>query len=638
MEGKLNIKTNKESLENQSESNPVDITRKKAIEASVKLLDAEDIAYIIYIDDKFDIEAQKEVYKARLIEFKNNGTYINSNAFSSIDWSCPNPRFESLIMELWDASQNKTKLLHEVCEHTKDNDNANIIPALEIKNCYGDRIKLMTPDEWIQDNFQIIKGLKNGKRALCLFDFEFQSGNTLLSGKNGAHLVKNVIEEQGCLEKIVCGIFSHKFTEDEEDDFREKYSAEYNIEEGYFYTISKNRFAKDPKIIGFSEGIKSLLLLPYVEQLKAESLTILNESNEKAGEAINKMSPKTFNQIIQKSSYKEGIWEVSTLFRLYGILSKVENLNMISKEETRKKFNESIKKIRNIDDIDTGYNSKVVNPQLINLRNSELYINGSIINNLHLPLKNGDVFKIGNKKFMLLVQPCNLALRSSGNRSSKYNNAFLVPIKLINKNKLNITKYEVYSPENNVEEILCACFSEFKTLPLTFLDLVVFNKEGISTINMTNKELINELIHSPWKKRYEEILNIFSIWENKIKTFLFIETSIESRLENINIKLKEFYSKGKLPKNESLPTEILDLKKERSTLKKHLINVKNSIYSIDYFKDFNLDKQLNYNTKNRSFTFDIKRIKHYKSPYSDDLLQNFMAYLSRNAFDHDFTK
>ena len=239
---------------------------------------------------------------------------------------------------------------------------------------------------------------------------------------------------------------------------------------------------------------------------------------------------------------------------------------------------------------------------------------------------------------MLLVQPCNLALRSSGNRSAKYNNAFLVPIKLINKDKLNITKYEVYSSENKAEETLCACFSEFKTLPLTFLDLVVFNKEGISTINMANEELVNELIHSPWKNRYKNILDIFSILEDKIKSFLFIETSIESRIKNINTELKEFFNKNKPSNNKSFPTEISNLKVEKSTLEKHLKTVKNSIYSIDYFKDFNIEKQLKYNTENRTFTFDIKRIKHYKSPYSDDLLQKFMAYLSRNAFDHDFTK
>ncbi|PHK27270.1 hypothetical protein VF13_41735, partial [Nostoc linckia z16] len=393
--------------------------RNKAIETTVNLLDTENIAHIIYVDDKFDIEGQKEVYKARLIELKNNENYIGSDTFNGLDWTGPIPRFESLILELWDASENKSELLYEVCTHIRDEDSANIIPALEIKNCYGDRIKLMTPDEWVTDKYQIIKDLEEGKRALCLFDFEFQSGNKLIPGRNGAELAKLLIDEQDCTERVVCGIFSHKFTEEQEDEFREKYSTDYNIEESRFYTISKRRFAFDPQITGFAEGIKSLLLLPYVEQLKTESLIVLEKSNTKAGDRIKKMTPKTFNQIIQKSSLKEGVWEISTLFRLYGILSKEENYNMISDSAVRQKFNDSIKKIREIDLKDTGYNTTIANSQLTELRNSELYLSGDVINKLHLPLTNGDIFEIKGKEYILLVQPCNLALRAEGDNCGK---------------------------------------------------------------------------------------------------------------------------------------------------------------------------------------------------------------------------
>ncbi len=43
-----------------------------------------------------------------------------------------------------------------------------------------------------------------------------------------------------------------------------------------------------------------------------------------------------------------------------------------------------------------------------------------------------------------------------------------------------------------------------------------------------------------------------------------------------------------------------------------------------------------YKILTKTFNFGIQRIKRYKSPYSDDLLQKFMQYLSRNAFEHDF--
>ncbi|KPE49650.1 hypothetical protein [Chryseobacterium indologenes] len=514
MTQKIIIENGEESLEIKP-NDPLNELRNKAIETTINLLDAENIAHIIYIDDKFDIGGQKEVFKARLNELKNTGNHITSDTFNGIDWTAPQPKFESSILNLWEKTENKSALLFDVCTHTEDEDNSNIIPALEIKNCYGERIKLMTPDDWIKDKYKVIQELEENKKALCLFDFEFQSGNELTKGRNGVQLAKSLIDEEDYMEKIVCGIFSHKFTEEEEDEFREKYSEDYNIGLEKFYTISKRRFAFDPQISGFAEGIKNLLLLPYVEQLKTESLTVLTESNRKAGDRIKRMTPKTFNQIVQKSSLKEGVWEITTLFRLYGLLSKEENYNMIAEPTVRQNFNESIKKIREIDLKDTGYNSTVRNQQLIDLRNSELYLSGNIINKLHLPLTNGDIFKIKDKEYILLVQPCNLALRSNGKRDYDYDTGMLIPLKYIPKEKLNITSEEIKIAEN-LDQFYVAYFPGYKIISLDFLDLSVFNNNGNVSIDFRVPNLSNELIHFPWQKRYGYIYNSLITHEKRL--------------------------------------------------------------------------------------------------------------------------
>ncbi|WP_026968028.1 hypothetical protein [Algoriphagus terrigena] len=603
--------------------------RNKAIQTTVNLLDTENIAHIIYVDDKFDIEGQREVYKARLIELKNNTNYIRSNTFNGIDWTGPLPRFESLILGLWDASENKSGLLYEVVTYIRDDDSANIIPALEIKNCYQERIKLMTPDEWITNKYQVIRDLEVGKRALCLFDFEFQSGNKLIPGRNGAELAKLLIDERDCTERVVCGIFSHKFTEEEEDEYRDRYSVDYSIEEGRFYTISKRRFAFDPQIIGFAEGIKNLLLLPHVEQLKTESLVVFEKSNKRAGERIKKMTPKTFNQIIQKSSLKEGVWEISTLFRLYGILSKEENYNMISDPEVRKKFNSSIKQIREIDLKETGYTSIVPNQQLIELRTSELYLSGDVVNKLHLPLTNGDVFKIKDKEYILLVQPCNLALRAKdehcGKRDYSYDAGMLIPLKHILKDKLNITTEEVKVAESS-DRFYVAYFPGFQIVSLDILDLSVFNEEGKASLNFSVANLVNELIHFPWLKRYEYIYKSLLPFEKRLVDFSAVKKTVETSIMAKQQTLKETQEPQKAA-----------IKEEIRILKEHLSNTEKIISSIEDLRRFKIDCTKIYDPKSRVLDTSIKRVRHYKSPYSDDLLQKFMLYLSRNAFEHDFT-
>ena len=56
------------------------------------------------------------------------------------------------------------------------------------------------------------------------------------------------------------------------------------------------------------------------------------------------------------------------------------------------------------------------------------------------------------------------------------------------------------------------------------------------------------------------------------------------------------------------------------------------------FTGYKIDNEKSLSQRGKLLKFNITRVAHYKSPYSDDLLQKFMLYLSRNAFEHDFTK
>lgn len=603
MGDKIIINSGGESLVIAPKEIPVGDMHKQAIISTNDLLDAENISYIIYIDDKFDIEGQKEVYKARLTELKNNQNYIQSIRFNNIDWESPIPRFESLILDIWEATENKSELLYEVCSYQKNDESTNVIPELDLGKCFGGRIKLLTPNEWYSDNYNLIKSLGEDEKALCLFDFQFHSGNDLIDGRNGVQLAKNLLE-QDFSGKIICGIFSHTFSEKEEDEYRLKYATDYSIDSTKFYTISKSRFTFDPKITAFAEGIKNLLLLPYVEDLKMQAVEVFRESNRLAEQKISAISPKTFNQIIQKSSLKEGVWEINTLFRLYGILSKEENLRYISNPEKRATFNDSIKNIREIDKINTGYYSGIANKQLLDLRESEVYIASELINPLYLPISNGDVFKIENIEYMLLVQPCNLAMRAAdglcGKRAYNYNNGILIPMKEGDFKRLNSPGVEQIIKPGLSNKVKYANFTGYKNVTLDLLDLVVFNKSGDAIIDMNQSTLSNEMIHFPWLKRYEYIYKNFLKYE---KALIFFN-NVKSKLDNKDLDIR-----GLQP----------------------------FIYGPECLKELKINRDDIYDYTSRIFKFNIQRIAHYKSPYSDDLLQKFMLYLSRNAFEHDFT-
>ena len=72
--------------------------RNKAIETTVHLLDTENIAHVIYIDDKFDIEGQKAEFVGRVKSLKDQQKHIEGGSFVEFNWDGP----DELINKLWD--------------------------------------------------------------------------------------------------------------------------------------------------------------------------------------------------------------------------------------------------------------------------------------------------------------------------------------------------------------------------------------------------------------------------------------------------------------------------------------------------------------------------------------------------------
>ncbi len=116
------------------------------------------------------------------------------------------------------------------------------------------------------------------------------------------------------------------------------------------------------------------------------------------------------------------------------------HLNNLLSNNRRARINQSLERIRLVEKIKTGGETPFDKTQVLDLRKKELYINSDIQNQLHYPVSNGDIFKIQDKEYILLVQPCNIALRSNGTRDRKYNLGLLVELEIIKRE--DFTKYK----------------------------------------------------------------------------------------------------------------------------------------------------------------------------------------------------
>lgn len=564
----------------------------EAIKSIKDLLDSVNIRKIIYVDDKFDIEHQKEKILAYLKSCKKEGKKIEG--LEDIRWELSQVAFEGQLNRLWEnwSNEQKEKCFRLVSDEQEDID---IIPTGILEKKLPDRLTKLTPSEWESSKDRYLKATSNTDKFLCLFDMKL-NGN----GRDGLTYVEEVLNSKYA-NSVYCGIFSQEFEPEGELNWCEQKKRERAVKN--FYPISKRRLADEPGIIGFTEGIKNVLLVRHIEKLKHESKEILKESWVHVEERLDAVAPPTFNRIVQKTSHDEGIWEVDSLFRLINILIDQETKKAIIDEEKRKRFKEAVKEIRNVEKVNTQNPDQFDNPQLKQLQKEEIFYEGDIINALHLPLSNGDIFKIKEKEYILLCQPCNLAIRNDGKRVN-CEHAFLIELQqkgadcLANKPKQALAAYEEIKGCRDNDKIKIAYFPTFKSVLLTIFDLVVFNKNGEATLSF-KEGFLPEVIHEPWQKRFNMIKKELQKYRDVIVAF------------NEGVQITDKNNKNLLY---------------------------NFINSPQCMKDIRIEGIKAYHKEQDAFVFPIKRILHYKNVYSMDLLNKFMQYLSRNGFERDFTE
>lgn len=572
---------------------------KSAIESFLRELN---IDKILYVDDKCSINDLKETFIGNLLTLKSKNPDVE--LFGS--WSGSNIVFKSRVTKLWDGANEpeKRELYVKLLEFEgNQEDIENSMAPLKLKEHLGDKIDLFSPTEWVNQKDAILAQLNEESKVLCLFDIDFGTAPPP-DGRDGKAFAVEVLSNGAISNFVYCGIFSHLFNVSQEFEQRNEISKSHNLDKDKFYTISKKRFNASDYLPALAEGIRNTLLISEIEYLKKESTAIIKSSFIKSLKELKELTPDTFNHIIQKSSKKEGNWEMTNLLRINSIINTDKSLNNLLSKNKREKINKSLSKIRRVEKVKTGGDTPYDKDQIVSLRKREIFIDGKILNELHFPISNGDIFKIEDKNYILLGQPCNLALRSNGKRDIRggqiFSTAFLLELEVVENIALSkVSKSQLLTMgfiektelPNDKSEIVR--FPLFKTISLAPLDLTVFNSNGIASINLNQDKSSLLTLQDSWKVRYTQLHKQFSGYRDNIRIF----------------------------------------KKLKSSEKE---NLKDSIYYGGLFKGFKINNEECLNSKSTKLTLNIERTGHYKSPYSADLLQQFMDYLSRNAFERNF--
>ena len=589
------------------------------------LLEGVGVSVVYYVDDYQSYDGLEDISK-----------YIEENTLEELqrhDDKFPEAilaakeagvEMSGVIQPWWESlsNENRDVLIKEFVS-TKD-----LHAERDIKQLLGEKCIFCSPEQWEKDySSACLNRIKKGEKVLLLFDQKIGKGQTAEGqGRTGLSMAQSFSGNEGVKENTYCGIFSQSFEREGELEFRNKHRAELA---SWAFPLSKNRMPKNNDYTLFIEGINYIFWVGYADNLSSMAMNLIDETSQKIREEFGKIMPLEFKQVVIDSSHEEGCREIDTLLRLIHILFEREiQAALAGLDGGLKEFGDNVKAIKVIDSIVSKklqkdiqgrrYDVEAVNQFFLD----ETFIPGAVINQLLMPLQNGDVFCVNNEKYyVLLCQPCTISLRSGGKRGGN-GIGYFVPLEdstaedsigkdienLLNKTGDEIEKaksklkknihdklqaaaqgysYKVKCPIN--EKYLCAIINKYTPISLSLLDFCTFSEDGQVIIN---KECSSNLHEN------QKLLN-----ENHLKKF---KESLD--LDNL----------------------VEGISEDCHAIVKHKVE--------SWFYTFLTRLGIKSEFDNSKYIFPIVRYGHIQDPLASDLLTQLSHYISRAGLPSEFDR
>lgn len=452
----------------------------------------------------------------------------------------------------------------------------------------GGMLRELAPADWEREEDTILKGVIEGKGLLCLFDHNLQGAHGY-TDSSGIMLLERAIGAR-MSHPVICGLLTHTVRGDEEIAKSTEFADQHGLRRQDFLILSKDRLS-DP--MRFAHGIKMMSLNHARDFLTGRVTEMAQKADRQANDDLMEVDVYNFDYMVLRSSEKEGVWEAETLFRLFEILRRVAFRKEAFTPAQRAALDGRIAQIRAVREVEIPPDEPEYPPnQRWEIRRLELYENEDFINQVHLPLELGDVFRDRQGRYYILVcQPCDLMVRNNGQRAAEFVTLLKVTLPSEQPGEVSSFTLRYFSLGSNPEAY--AKFRSAYQLSAAVLDLAVFNADGRCRFDPSATP--PSLLHMPWRKRFEAISGEFQQYRSRFD-------ELHQILEGANL---------------SGPTG--------DYLQKALAG---------RICRSNLDVSLKYT--DGVFDFGLRRVGRYRQPGATRLLSRYVAFLSRDAAEHEF--
>ncbi len=450
------------------------------------------------------------------------------------------------------------------------------LPSLFAK--YG--LQLLSLKQWHEKQGEIITQTMPPTLFLIDEDFSKEEGGARFSG---IAIIKAVMNAAPA-DRVLCALLTHnpRYQPENLHEAWKDLCQKQELDPSRFVLIPKKLIRDDP--VGFARLVKLALLNGGVDRLKKTARDILRSAQENAHKRLNDIDIYDFDQIVFRSSRREGVWEPDTLFRVFGLFHHDETRKLAKKDP---KLYAAADSIRALSLVPTKSHT-APNYNTIALQRLELYETGEYLNAHFIPIDVGDIFqKTGDsdKRYILLAQSCDLMVRPDGKRNAFTNEAVLAeivsgPI----RDRDGHGELQFLDEDSGAQHFVS--FKRTHSVKLSLLDICALNENGEALLAL-EKPYPDRAIPA-WKLHHEKL----------VKEFQKIINQAEN-LTKQGIPVKIAAALVARPSNSALLTPNLDPAK-------------------------------------KTVSFNLKRVARLRQPRAAALLSRFANFTARQAFDHDF--
>lgn len=446
----------------------------------------------------------------------------------------------------------------------------------------------LTPVEWRQRAAEIVGRATEDARMLCLFDQDLKLAG--LGPDGGIRLLTAAIQTYSKHTEgmVYFGLLSHTFSKGQVEARWRDLGRDDPSLLSRCLPIAKESL-DDP--LEFAHSVKLAVINLSHERLKEAVQRISQDARDEALKGLRDLTVWDFDQIVLQSSEYEGVWEVETLFRVYGIFERTARRQRALAEHPT--FDALSGLIRSVRLVETQPVTPV-SQQVRTLRRAELY-EGSEINRFLLPTELGDLFVRGNQHYVLVAQPCDLMVRGDGTRWLVAGT--LVPVRSYEEKRTTLDIYPEcpYFTELEDGRFWHFDFHSVVDVSLDVLDLAALRPDGECQFRPADPPPADAF--APWKVRYQALSERFVVLEVPIKRTL----------------------------------DALGAAKASGNERRQVVS--------QLLEGFCLTpKFLSPTYQNGAFSFGLKRVGRYLNPAAGVLLARYEAFRARAALEHDFAR